>query len=141
MRPGYRWIHTGPFSCTPVRHLCRWVNQGSFGSLGSALGGVGFMRVFGFIGGRWFHSGAPWGSLGSSGVVGFTPVRPGGLWVHLGSFGSLGSTLVALGSCASLGSSEAVGFTRVRHGGRWVHPWLLGSRGWFDGYIPRGWVH
>ena len=81
----------------------RWVDPGSFGFLGSALGGVGLMQVVRFFRGRWVHSGAPWGSLSSSGVVGFTPVRPGCLWVHLSPFGSLGSTLGALGSYASLG--------------------------------------
>ena len=67
----------------------------------------------------------PLGWLGSSGVVGFTRVRPGGRWVHSGLFGSL---WFAIG---------VVGFIRVHPGGRsvcsefrWVHPRsmdLLGS--------------
>ena len=56
----------------------RWVLARSLGSLGSALE-VGFIRV------RWVHSGAPWESLGSFGIVAFTQVRLVGCWVHPGS--------------------------------------------------------
>ena len=59
-----------------------WVRPGgrrdhpeSLGSLGWALGVVGFIR------GRRVHQGAPRGSSGSPGVAGFTGVRSGGLWV------------------------------------------------------------
>ena len=48
-----------------------------------ALGVIGFMR------GRWVHSGAHCGSLGSSGVVGFNQVGLGDPWVHPGRLGSL----------------------------------------------------
>ena len=41
-----------------VRTGCRWVYSGSLGSLGCAMGVVGFSR------GRWVRSGAPWGSFG-----------------------------------------------------------------------------
>ena len=59
VRPGGRLFH-------PV-----WL-----GSPRSALG------VVGFILGNWGQSDVPWGSLDSSGVVGFTRERPGVLWVH-----------------------------------------------------------
>ena len=96
------------------------------------------MRVVGFIRGRWVDSGAPWGSLGSSGMVGFTPVRPGDLWVHLGSFGSLGCAMGVVGFIRGrwdhegaplclMGSSCVVGFTRVRAAGHCVYPGWLGS--------------
>ena len=48
--------------------------------------------------GRCGHSDTPWGSMGSSGVVGFTTEHSGGLWGHVGS----------------LGSSAVIGYTRVR---------------------------
>ena len=55
------------------------VQPGSLGSPGNARLCVGFMR------GRWVHpvrhSGTPLASLGSSGVVGFTRVHPGGVSV------------------------------------------------------------
>ena len=87
-----RWVHEG-----------RLIHPRSLGSLGCAMGLVGFIR------GGWVHSGVPWGSLGS-----------------FFSFGSLGSALGALGSCWSLGSSEVVGFTCVRYVGRCVHPGSFG---------------
>ena len=83
-------------------------------------------------------------SLGSSGVVKFTLVHPGGRWVHSGSLGSLRFTLGVVaftqvrhsGSLwRSLGSSSAVEFTRVRPGGHWVHPGSLGSFGFSLGVI------
>ena len=48
----------------------------SLGSLARALGIVGFIRSL------WVHSGAPWGSIGSSGVVGLTQVRLWSRGVH-----------------------------------------------------------
>ena len=56
------------------------------------------------------------GSFGSSGVVGFTRLRPWGRWVRQGTFGF------------TLGD---VGFIR----GRSVHPGLLGSLGFALGFI------
>ena len=100
--------------------------------------------MVGFIWGRWIHLGSRWGSLGISGVVVFTCVRPWGRWVPLWSFGSIGFTLgivgfalgvvrfiwsrcVHLGSCwGSFGLSRAAGFTQVRDGNHWVHPGSLG---------------
>ena len=140
MCPRGRWVHPGPLGSlmyalcvvgfirggTLVCPGCSWVYRGSWCSLGSALGFVGFIR------GRWGHSDAPWGSLGSlgsSGVVGYTRVRR---WVHPGSLSSIGC---ALGN---------VGFTRVSPGGRWV---LLGSLGLLGcpigvvGFIWGCWVH
>ena len=34
--------------------------------------------------GRWVHKGAPFGSMGLSGIVVFTQVIRGGRWVHPG---------------------------------------------------------
>ena len=160
---------------TQVHHWGRWVHPGWLGSLRCALGvfgfiwfvwftrehpgGVGFMRVVGIVRGRWVHSIAPWGSLGSSGVVGFTRVRPVRRWVHAASLVSSGVALVyALGfvgfircrwvlssaPCGSLRSSVVVGFTRVCPGDRWVHPGSLGSLVCAMGvveFIRGGWVH
>ena len=87
----------------------------SLGSLGCALGAVGFIR------GRCVHSGAPLGSSGSFGVfggcallrvVGFTRVRPGsrrGHWVRAGAPWRLSDYF------------GVDGFTRVRPGCRRVH--------------------
>ena len=61
-----RWIH----SSLP------WGSLGFLGSLKFALGVTGFMR------GRWVHSGSSLVPMGSSGVVGFSGVRPGGRWIH-----------------------------------------------------------
>ena len=104
-------------------------------------------------------------SLGSSGVVEFTRVRPGGRWVHLQSLGpwhspwkSLGSLGVALrvvgfmrgrwvhsGSpWGSFGSSWVVEFTRIRFEYRWLHPEPLGSLLFalvLVGFIRCRWVH
>ena len=41
--------------------------------------------VVGLIWGRWVDSVAPWGSLGSFGVVGYIQVRPGCCSVYSGS--------------------------------------------------------
>ena len=68
----------------------RWVHPASLGLLGFAP------CVVEFIPGRWILSSSRWGSLGSSGVVGFTSVGAG-----------------------------VVGFIRDRwilSGVRWVHP-------------------
>ena len=63
----------------------RWVNLVWLGS---------FVRVDGFIRGRWVHSGAPFVSSVSFGTAGFIRVRLGGVRVHSGapwvSSGSLG---------------------------------------------------
>ena len=60
--------------------------------------------------GRFIQSGVPWGLMGSSWVVGFTPVRPGSNWVHPESLGSLG--------CALVDVRFIQGGTRVRVRGR-----------------------
>ena len=61
----------------------------SFGVIGftNAVGVGGAIRV------GWGHSRAPFGWLGSSGVVGFTRARPGDHWVRPGSFRSLARAL------------------------------------------------
>ena len=56
-----RWVHFG----------CRWVHPMSLGSLACPQGVVGFIQV------RWFHSHAPWGSIGSFRVVVFDRARRG----------------------------------------------------------------
>ena len=99
----------------------RWVYPGSLDSLGYALGVVGFSRSC------LVHSGGSWGSLGSSGVVGFTRVLPEGRWVRPGSLRPLGCALWDVGFIqgswihldapwGSQGSSGVVRFTRMR---RW----------------------
>ena len=116
--PRGRWVHPGAlvWLARPGGHC---VCARSLGSLACAL------RVFGFIRGllvtsrarlsRWaytgslVHSGASWGSLGSSSVIGFTGVRPRGRWVHPGLLGYLG---------LDMGSSRVIEFTRIRLGGR-----------------------
>ena len=67
------------------------------------------------------HSVSPWGSLGSSGVVGFTRVRLGGLLLFRGRRVHSASFL------GSLGSSGVAGFTPVGPAGLWVRPGSLGS--------------
>ena len=75
-----------------------------------------------FIRGRWVHRGSPGGPAGSSGVAGFTGVRPGGRRVHPWSLGSLECALGSVGFIrgrfvASLECAlGAIGFIR----GRWV---------------------
>ena len=90
-----------------------------------------------------------WGSLGTSGIVGFTLVHSGGCSVHPGSLGTLACALGVVGfilgrlvclraPCLSLGSSgvtwftlgvvaSVVRFTHARLGGRWFHQGSLGS--------------
>ena len=78
-----------------------------------------------FIQGRWVNLGVPLESMGSSGVVALTCVRPWGRWVNLGVL------------LESMGSSGVVTFTRVLPGSRWVHPGLLGSLARVLGFIDR----
>ena len=103
--------------------------SGSLVSLGRSLQAVRVIRI------RWVRSGAPWGSTGIFGVVGFIRVRPGGSRVHAGSLCSFGRALevvgfirflgvhsgAACGASGSLGSFRralgVVGFILVR----WVH--------------------
>ena len=88
-------------------------HPGWLGSLGCALGVVGFIRGRSRVRprGRWVHPG-PLGSLGSAlGVVRFV----WGCWVHSDS------------PCGSLSSSGVVGFTRKRPWGSWVYAEWLGS--------------
>ena len=51
------------------------------------------MGVVGYIVNSWIHTGALWGSLGSSGVVGLSCVCPSGRCVHPGSLSSLARTV------------------------------------------------
>ena len=108
------------------------------GSLGFALGVLGIMR------GRCVHSRSRWGSLGSSGVVGFTLVRAGVRWVHSRSLGSFirdrwVHSVSPWGSLSflwwSLSSTAVVGFTWVLPGDRWVHPVSIGSIGFALGFV------
>ena len=65
------------------------------------------------------------GSFGTSGVIGFTRLRPGGCWVHSGSLGSLVYAQGVVGFIRGLSwlrSSRVVGFTPVRTMDRWVLP-------------------
>ena len=55
------------------------------------MGSLGF--ALGLILSCWVHEGAPFVSLGSSGVVGSTRVMTGGRWVHPVSLSSLGGAL------------------------------------------------
>ena len=90
----------------------RRVQPVSLGSLGLALGAVGF------IWGRWVHWCAPWGQSGSSGVAWPSRLHPWGRRVHSGSQGSL--------ECAF----GVVGFIQDR----WVHwgtPWGSWCSPWF----------
>ena len=74
---------SGVVGFTRVRAGGRWIYSGSLCSLGFALWVVGFaLGVVRFMRGLWIHLISLWGSLGSSGVVRFTRVRPGGRWVH-----------------------------------------------------------
>ena len=118
VRAGVGWVHPGSF----FHSGSRWV---SLGLLGFAQGAVALaLEVDWIIRCRLVNRVSPWGSLGSSGVFGFTRIRPGGRWVHPGSLDSLGFALGVLafirgcwvqsgsrlGSLCSLG---VVGFTRV----------------------------
>ena len=85
-----RWVHS----------VAAWRSLGSFGF---ALGDVGFIRC------RWVHSGVSCGSLDSSGVIGFTRVRPRSRSVHSRSLGYLG---------LDMGSSGVVVVTQVHPGYR-----------------------
>ena len=111
-----RWVHSvsrwgslrssGVVGFTRVRTAARSVHPGSLWFTSVRLGCLfgssrvvrfTLVRVVGFIRGRWVHSGSPWGSLGSSWVVGFTRVRYLGRWVHPGLLDSLGITLGVFG--------------------------------------------
>ena len=125
---------------TRFRPCCRKVLPGS---LEFALGSLGSLRfaleVVGNIQSRFVHLCSPLASSGSSGVIRFTRVRPGGSWAHPGSLCSLRFALRA-----GVWSSSFVGFAPVRLGCCWVHPELLGSLE-LDlgvvGFIRGRWVH
>ena len=77
---GAPWGSSGSFGVAGfigVRHRGLRVLSGSLGSLGCALGVMGFDQV------RGVHRGAPLGSLGS---LGYIAVRPGCRSGSLGSF-------------------------------------------------------
>ena len=110
-----RWVHSvAPLRSSGFRPCVRWVHPVSLGSLGCALGVFGFILcevgVFGFMYGRFVHSGAHLASMFSLvralGVIGFIQGR----WVHSGAHWE------------SLGSSGVVGFNRVHTGGCWTNP-------------------
>ena len=106
MRPGGSLGLYGVVEVTQVHPRVRSVQAGSLGSLLCSLGVVQFFR------GRWVHSGARRGPLGSFGVVWLTRARRVGCWVH---------------PCRPwgwLGSYGIIGFTRVF---RWIRSGLLGS--------------
>ena len=73
------------------------------------------MVVVGFLREPFVPWGAPMGSSGSIGVVGFIRVHPGGCQVH------------SVAPCQSSGSFRVVGFIWVCPRGRWVHWEPLGS--------------
>ena len=74
-----------------VRTSARRVHSGWLGSLGCALGVVGFIR------GCRVHWVAPWGSSGSSAFVAFIGVRPCVRRVHPWSLGALGCAVGVVG--------------------------------------------
>ena len=130
---------------------CSWIYSGSLGSFGSKL------VVVWYIQGRWTHSVASLGLLGSFGVVGFIRVRHRGRgfiwghWFHSGApSGSLGSFWVArfirvrpgiVVGFIRVHLCAAVGFIRVL----WVHSgarWgLFGSFQVIRGRPCGRWVH
>ena len=106
------------------------------------------MGDLGFIQCLWFHSHAPWGSIGSFRVVGFAHARPG---CHAGSY--LLFTHVRPGcrwvhqrrvhrpaSLGLLATFVIVEFTRVRTAGRYVHPGSLAYAVGVVGFIRARWV-
>ena len=109
------------------------------------------LRVVGFIRRHWVHF---CGSFGSSGITGFTPIRPWGRWLLPGSFSLLEFALVVVGFIRGrlehwglpwvlLRTTGVVGFTWVRTGGRCAHKGMLGSLRFalrFDAFIQGGWV-
>ena len=133
---------------------CCWVHSGRWFSSGATLGSfrvvrvqpgsccvdLGWLESFnfslevgGFFRGRWIHSGALWGSLGSFGeqwvsLGSFRVVRVsnGGRWVRLGApwgaFGLIrGRVVRSAAPWVQLGSFWVVGFVRVQPGDRLVH--------------------
>ena len=93
-----QWVHPG--SLGALRFALWWVHPGLLRSFGFTHGVVGLSWLVGVVGiirGRWVHSGAPSGSVGSSRCVEFTRVLPSGRWVHPESLGSLGLAMGVLG--------------------------------------------
>ena len=133
VHPGARWVHPGPLgSLGFALGVVRIISGRQLGSLDFAMGVVGFFLS------PWVNSGWPWGSLGSSGVRGITPVGTGFRWVHPGTLGLIRLALGVIGFIqdrgvhsfahwVSLGLSEVFGFTRFRPGDRSVHPGSLDS--------------
>ena len=94
-------------------------------SLDSLVWALGVVVI---IGDRLVNWGTPLGSLGSSWVIGFIGVRPGGRQIHPGSLGcSLG--IVGFIRCrwVHFGSSGIAGFIEMLPVNRRVHPGYLGS--------------
>ena len=76
----------------------RRVHSGWLGWRGCALGVSGLILGHSVVvGGRWVQGGAPWESLGSLVVVGFTRVRPACSQVHSTCLCSRGYALVVVG--------------------------------------------
>ena len=81
-------------------------------------------------GGRWVHSGSPWGSSGSFEFVRFVRARLGSCRVHLDSWGSFKRDMRVVGFIQV--HSDSFRFIQVhwvRLGGRLVHSDSLGSLG------------
>ena len=116
-----RRVHSGSQFRNVVFILGRLVHSGSrWGSLTGSLGSLMFaLGVEGFIRGRWVHS---WGSLGSSGAVGFTKVRTVRRRVHPGLLGlALGGVAFLRGRWFNSGSTGIIGFSRFCLRGSWIH--------------------
>ena len=146
-RPGCCWVHPGWLGSQGydlgvvgliwgnwVHSRAAWVPLRSSGfALACATGSLDLCRVIGFTRmrprcslvhlGRWVHLCTPWGSLGSSGVVGFTRARP---LVH------------SRVPWWSSGLSGVIAFTRARAGGRCVHTGWLSLVGWVHSRVPWG---
>ena len=128
-----RWVPLDAHRCSSlssgiaafigVRTWCLWVHPVSLGSLGCAMG------VIGFIQGLWVHRGRPCVWLGSSEVR----------WVYCGAGLSLaawiigvrlGVSTIDLGSLCTFGSAMGVaGFIGLHSGCHQVHPVSLCSLG------------
>ena len=122
------WASLGSFGVAGfigVRPVYRWIRSGSLGSMGCALGVVGFVRGLwfhweahrgssGFVRGLLVHLLAHWGSVVSFGVAGLIGLRPVCCRVPSASLGSLVCTVDDVG---------LFGVRGLRLGGRGGAPW------------------